>query len=192
MFNKIFLLSLFILITGCSTHNYKDDRYGQLNIEINEYSTEIATFAQWNENYAVTVKHASNVPNSVYQSDIYDLQFFKKKSVGNIPEWSYSNEKDIVSMIGYTEVNSDNKIIKKGKDLGTADFLIKNKYRMVDTTIIKGMSGGPVINNKNKLVGINIGYTHNPVFIKDKEIIVSVFLSYEAIQEEWLKFEKNI
>lgn len=189
MLKNIFIAILILNIFGCVS--IQDNQpYGQVSVK-KDKELIIGTFVQWNADYAVTAKHIPNVKNSVYISDNYDLQFFKKHS-DVYPIWKSPKNGENLKMLGYIKYKKFNPTIINGKDLGLAIAFSQHNYRIVDVTLVSGMSGGPVFNIDNKVVGINIGYTAEKVFIKEKEIIVSVYLPYDVINDEWLKFQSQL
>lgn len=188
MFNKICFLTIISFVSGCSVQEIqKNEDYGQLN---NHFERENASFVQWNEDYAVTVKHAKFIRNSTYKSKTYDVQFFKKKSI-LVPTWTNPVKHEELSMTGFVLYKNSTETVKYGKDFGRAIAFNQDNYRIVNTKIVKGMSGGPVFNKTKQVVGINVGYTLRKQLIENKKLDISVYVPYSIIKEEWNKFEQE-
>lgn len=182
LLNKIFIILSLYLISACSNNNY---------LILDNHGEKItASFIQWNNEYAVTVKHIPRLNNYVYISDIYDIQFFKNKSK-NTPKWNNLKENERIIMAGfyngnYTEIESE--------DIG---IYIKPKgyfipvYRAGNGEIKPGMSGGAVLNLNNEVVGMNVGFSKEEIYYKNKYTKISIFIPYKVINSEWKKFKGN-
>ncbi len=183
---KTALLIVVLFIFGCSSINVPKV-HGK-----NVSGKSISSYVKWNDNYAVTVKHAGNLKNSSYVSTNYDVQFIRIDLINNEKViWNNPKNNEKLIMFGYTR--NQGKVYRYGNDAGivTKHLEGKPKYRLVDTLIKKGMSGGPVFNEKNEVVGINIGYTAEKIDVKGKYAFYSLYLPYDIIQEEWIKSGLN-
>lgn len=151
----------------------------------------IFSYVQWNDEYAVTVKHTPELVSSVYKSDIVDVQFFKKKSA-DIPKWVEPERLGKLKMVGFVGVNPLKKKETIGNDAGMVIQWKTEKpyYRLMNNLISEGMSGGPVFNEKNEVVGINIGYVKQKYIVNGKEDFYSIYLPLNVIKEEWDKCKK--
>lgn len=177
---KIYLFILCVLISGCSSTSspyLTIDNHGEI---VN------ASFIQWNNDYAVTVKHIPQHPDYVYISGKYDIQFFQHKGIP--VKWANLKEKETIIFTGYS--NSEYVSIQS-KDMGVSIKPKGNKipvYRAGIATIMPGMSGGAVINSQDKVVGMNIGFTTEKVFFDNSYQKMSIFVPYHIIKSEWTNY----
>lgn len=183
---KLALLIVVLFFYGCSSINYPKV-HGQ-----NFQGNSLSSYVRWNDNYIVTVKHAGILDGSSYISEEYDLQFVKKHSVNEDNAiWAYPVNKEKLLMFGY--VKNRTKVYREGYDAGVVikNLSVDAKYRLIDRAIKKGMSGGPVFNSKNEVVGINIGYTSKKIDIDGNYSFYSIYLPYDVIEYEWIKSGLN-
>lgn len=186
----IALLTLTAILSGCSTID-RHEQYGPLTYVHQDKSVDIGSYVQWNEDYAVTAKHVRNVKNVAYVSADYDLVFFEHKSTAPL-KWAETKKNEPLTSKGFPFFPSREKekvIEAKSVDINlTMDDM--PDYYLLSAQLVSGMSGGPVFNQFNEVVGINIGYTKRLYNIDNKTQIYSVYLSYQGIQKEWNKFQK--
>ncbi len=184
-------LMMSVALVGCASKP-SDVEYGQIAVKEGMIGVTTSTFVQWNDEYAVTVKHGKKIPHSVYISEEFDVQFIKKASISKV-KWNSPKDKEILSMEGFTKHRQKTPDVMVGPDAGiTATYLSeKDGYRLVETTIQKGMSGGPVYNSNREVVGINIGFTAKQIKVVDKTAFYSVYLPYDIIKAEWEKFKST-
>lgn len=184
-----FLILLSIGLVGCSsTYTYKP--YGQFVSKDGMVDKSISNYVQWNNEYAVTVKHSEFRGLIEYNSQDYDVRFVKIKS-SEIPVWTNPNKGDLLSMTGFPRAHQKQPTVREGNDIGNIIIKEKKGYRAVKTLIVQGMSGGPVFNTKNEVVGINIGYSSEQVFIDGQQTELSIYLPYNIILAEWNKFQSK-
>lgn len=185
----IALLTLTAMLSACSTVD-RNEQYGPLTHVRQDKSVDIGSYVQWNEEYAVTAKHVLNVENVAYVSTDYDLVFFKHKSTAPL-KWAETKKNEPLTSKGFPFFPSREKekvIEAKSVDINlTMDDM--PDYYLLSAQLINGMSGGPVFNQFNEVVGINIGYTKRTYNIDNKTQIYSVYLSYQGIKKEWDKFQ---
>lgn len=183
----VFLILLSISLVGCSsTDTYKP--YGQFIYKDGMVNTSISSYVQWNNEYAVTVKHSEVRGIIEYDSKEYDVRFVKNKS-SKIPVWANPKKGDLLYMTGFPRAHQKQPTIREGNDIGNIVIKEQKGYRAVKTLIVKGMSGGPVFNTKDEVVGINIGYSSEQVFINGQQTELSIYLPYNIILAEWNKFQ---
>lgn len=154
----------------------------------------MASAVQWNDDYAVTIRHMPFIPNVKYScSTGCDLVFIKHKANGRYPSWRAPRAGESITAVGVSPYLVTT--TGKGKVYQTpfvnADEGSGERYAIHDAPLVKGMSGGPVITSDGSVVGINIGFystTLNDVStnagIKEAERI-SIFIPYSIIQREW-------
>lgn len=183
---KFAVLMLILMISNFSMakeygHITKKDSSGAM----------IFSYVQWNNEYAVTVKHTPKLVTSVYKSDVVDVQFFKIKSK-EVPVWVEPKRLESLKMVGFIGVNPLKKKETVGNDAGMMIQWKTEKpyYRLMNNLISEGMSGGPVFNTKNEVVGINIGYVKQKYAINGKEDFYSIYLPLNVIKDEWNKYQK--
>lgn len=150
---------------------------------------------QWNEEYAVTVKHIPYLNGSVYQGR-GDIQFFKH-SAPSAPIWREFRAGEQLTAVGF------NPLYFPVKGTGTAlPALVRLDakdggvlYGTHDGPTAKGMSGGPVFADDGDAVGINVAYlTQSDLRDLDRADLVnlprvSIFMPYNEINKEWRRFQ---
>lgn len=182
MIKSLSILLFSLLLTGCA----KDSEFGSLSNKGDNFS-----YIQWNEHYAVTVKHIKKLDSYVYLSGKYDIQFFEQTST-KIPNWTNPKALESLTMSGFY---NGQLLDLEGHDLG---INIKPKqfpvpvYRAVDVTLKPGMSGGPVTNDAGSVVGMNIGFSKEAYQKGDYTYNISVYIPYEIIQKEWENYQKML
>ncbi|MBD1588752.1 hypothetical protein HAQ06_19090 [Pseudomonas sp. C2L12B] len=58
---------------------------------------------QWNQDYAVTVKHLPYLPGAAYQGS-GDVQFFKHNANGNLPVWRQYTHGETLTAVGFNSL----------------------------------------------------------------------------------------
>lgn len=192
MFSKkiaLVMIAVLAICTGCASQ--KTDvgaPYGQMLVRDGLVGNATSSYVQWNKEYAVTVKHSDVKHQVAYNSEDYDVRFVKKRS-NTVPVWTDAQKGEILSMTGYPRPYQKEPTIRQGADVGTVNVYDKTTYRGVKTLIIRGMSGGPVLNANKEVVGINVAYSTVKVVIDGEQSDVSVYLPRDVIQAEWDKFK---
>lgn len=154
----------------------------------------MGTAVQWNEEYAVTVKHIPYVPGAVYQGQ-GDVQFFRHKANG-VPLWRGYTPGEAVTAVGY---NSLYMSVKGSGHALPAMVRLDTKegnvlYGTHDGPVAKGMSGGPVFAADGKVVGITVAFLSSSdlAALKRPDLAsqprVSIFLPYAEINREWGRY----
>jgi hypothetical protein len=155
----------------------------------------MGTAVQWNEEYAVTVKHIPYLPGAVYQGKA-DLQFFRRKAADGVPTWgSYRPGEQLVA-VGYNSLYM--RVTGTGQALPAMVRLDATEgnvmYGTHDGPLAKGMSGGPVFNTNGEVVGINVAFLTRGDLAELKRPDlrgrdrVSIFLPYAEINREWSRY----
>jgi hypothetical protein len=154
----------------------------------------MGTAVQWNEDYAVTVKHIPYVPGAVYQGQ-GDIQFFRHRANG-VPLWRGYTPGEAVTAVGY---NSLYMSVKGSGHALPAMVRLDTKegnvlYGTHDGPVAKGMSGGPVFAADGKVVGITVAFLSSSELaaLKRPDLAnqprVSIFLPYAEINREWGRY----
>lgn len=192
MFKKTVTLAFVLvlsIISGCSVNQRL---YGPMTAIHEDKSVDIGSYVQWNNDYAVTAKHVKYVPNVVYVSKDYDFVFFKHKSTATV-KWADTHVNEALVSKGFPFFPARQKELALNGNSVDINLTMDNlpHYYLIDTLLVPGMSGGPVFNANNEVVGINIGYTKKLYNINNKTLHYSVYLSHQGIQKEWEKFQKE-
>jgi len=190
MFKKIatfVFFCMFTLLAGCSGTPF----YGPMTAIHDDKTVDIGSYVQWNNEYAVTAKHVKYVPNIVYVSKDYDLVFFKHPSTATV-RWADTHVNENLVSKGFPFFPKRNKELSLAGQSVDINLTMDNlpHYYLIDALLVAGMSGGPVLNSRNEVVGINIGYTKKLYNINNKTQHYSVYLSHQGIQKEWIKFQE--
>ncbi|MEG1348762.1 MAG: hypothetical protein RSD49_11995 [Hafnia sp.] len=183
---KIIRLALvFSILAGCST--FPDDNY------VDKYpfgkllkQEQSASSIQWNSEYAVTAKHVTIVDTAYSCDSGCDLQFFKQKAQGPVPEWRDVTANEQIVASGWdTKLNT---AIREGQDLNHPIISDSDKavYFTNNALVVGGMSGGPVYGIDGKVLGMTVGVAS--LVHKGKKQKVSVYIPREVIQKQWDKF----
>lgn len=154
----------------------------------------MGTAVQWNEDYAVTVKHIPYLSGAVYQGRA-DVQFFKHKANG-APLWRAYQPGEAVTAVGY---NSLYMSVKGSGHTLPAMVRLDSKegnvlYGTHDGPVAKGMSCGPVFADDGKVVGITVAFltSSDLAALKRPDLAsqprVSIFLPYAEISREWGRY----
>ena len=148
---------------------------------------------QWNDEYAVSVKHGGIGKNPEYTSENYDLIFFKNKPNRFYDKAvtfrsPYVNEK--VKHVGFVNKTT---ISRFGNVLDQKGSLEKVEYSLTNASTMTGMSGGPIYSEDNKsIVGMSTHKTNNITIDGKIESNIALFIQANVIQDEWNKFiDKN-
>ncbi|MCY1285693.1 hypothetical protein D3C76_808490 [compost metagenome] len=153
----------------------------------------MASAVQWNEDYAVTVRHATLVPGKVHScSTGCDLVFIRHSCDCRIPRWRTPRAGERITAAGagpyLLGVQGTGRVY--AVPFINTDESGGERYAIHDAPLAKGMSGGPVIAGDGSVVGINIGIysmtlneIDNPGVKSAKRI--SIFIPYAVIQREW-------
>lgn len=201
-----FFLYLFLFISFNSVANNNDyfikiDKHSEIiknnqKYDVHDYGSAIP----WNNEYAVTAKHVSFVKNSVYVcSENCDIQFIKFKNSSPI-RWRNPVAHEKLTFLGNNKEQTSNQF--SGKDLDfilymngakVTNYPFKNhatntQLYVSDSPVSHGQSGGPVIGSDGKVVGMIIGETTVTDIKTNKKFSVSLYIPYQIIQKEWLKF----
>jgi hypothetical protein len=149
---------------------------------------------QWNEDYAVTVKHIPYIPGAVFQGQ-GDVQFFKHKA-DHVPMWrSYQPGEELTSVgfnSAYMSVKGSGHALPAMVRLDAKEGNVM--YGTHDGPVAKGMSGGPVFAADGKVVGITVALLTSGDLAKIKrpdlatQPRVSIFMPYNEINREWTRY----
>lgn len=196
-----YLLAACVLISGCNgvpTAFVKDPLYSQAFTVHSGGPLPLLLMGsaiQWNDDYAVTVKHVPYLPGAVYQGK-GDVQFFKHKADGQLPVWRQYTTGETVTAVGfsslYVPVKGTGHALGALVRLNATDGVF---YATHDGPTAKGMSGGPVFGSDGDVVGINVAYltASDLADIKRPDLAhrerVSIFMPYNEIAKEWRRFQ---
>lgn len=186
---KIGLVLFALFLTGCAT-TPNEKIYGQFKRSESISVKEVSSYVQWNNEYSVTVKHSKIVQKISYESKNFDLRFVRNPSL-KVPSWNDPVKGEKITMLGFPNYRKETPTIREGLEVGDVRTLEGEMFRGVKTKIVKGMSGGPVINDKNEIVGINIGYSQMTNPVTKEKYFISIYLPYEVIKDEWEKFQNS-
>jgi hypothetical protein len=158
----------------------------------------MGTAVQWNDEYAVTVKHLPFVSGSVFQGR-GDVQFFRHKAA-SAPRWRQYQPGETVTAVGFNSLYLP--MQGEGKTLTAMVRLSANDggvmYGTHTGSTAKGMSGGPVFAQDGSAVGISVAYLDQNRLQKLKRADlssqpqVSIFLPYAEINREWQRFSAQL
>lgn len=156
-----------------------------------------ASAIQWNEDYAVTAKHTPFLWNVAHKGR-GDLVFFPHKS-NNPPQWRQYIGGETLTSVGFSPLLMSVKSTGKAKKsrIQIMEFNDNVSYAVGDMALVKGMSGGPVFGEDNRVVGINIGFisesgyrnSPNPEIAGTDRL--SIFMPYDEILTDWNIFMKE-
>ncbi len=154
----------------------------------------MGTAVQWNEDYAVTVKHIPYLSGAVYQGQ-GDIQFFRHKANG-VPQWRAYHPGEAVTAVGfnslYMSVKGSGHALPAMVRLDTREGNVL--YGTHDGPTAKGMSGGPVFAADGKVVGITVAFltAGDLAVLKRPDLSsqsrVSIFMPYAEINREWTRY----
>ncbi|WP_300729096.1 serine protease [Pseudomonas sp.] len=201
----VFLMGVFTV--GCNGF-VKPDPFGSINdsyfIVRSGFPAPLvysASAVQWNEDYAVSVRHTPHIANIAYScSTDCDLVFIKHKAKDNYPLWRPPVLGESITAVGLSPFQMTT--TGKGKIyqtpfVNTAEHS-GDLYGIHDAPLVRGMSGGPVIGSDGKALGINTGFysvtLHDTIVqshLRGAER-VSVFIPYSIIAREWLLFQAQL
>ncbi|MBA1189613.1 trypsin-like peptidase domain-containing protein [Pseudomonas entomophila] len=150
---------------------------------------------QWNEDYAITVKHLPFVGGSEFQGR-GDVQFFRHKAKQALPLWRSYQPGESLTAVGfnafYLPMQGHGQALPALVRLDAKDGGVM--YATHDGPTVVGMSGGPVFAADGSVVGINVANLDKGALSKIKRPDlagrdqVSIFLPYAQIQREWQRF----
>jgi hypothetical protein len=197
---KLATLVLCAMLTGCNGMPqpfYSDPIYDQAFVVHSGGPVAflfMGSAIQWNEDYAVTVKHIPYLPGAVHQG-VGDVQFFRHK--GPAPTWRSYQPGEAVTAVGfsslYTPVKGEGHALSGMLRLARNDVL----YATHDGPTAKGMSGGPVFTQDGYVVGITVAFADQDELrtlgmnnLADQKR-VSLFLPYAEIRKEWARYQKE-
>lgn len=154
----------------------------------------MGTAIQWNEDYAVTVKHIPYLAGAVYQGRS-DVQFFRHKADG-VPLWRAYQPGEAVTAVGfnslYMSVKGSGHTLPAMVRLDAREGNVM--YGTHDGPTAKGMSGGPIFAADGKVVGITVAFlTSSDLAALNRPDLatqprVSIFLPYAEINREWNRY----
>ena len=198
------LLAACALISGCngmSTAFVKDPVNDQAFLVYSGGPLPMmlmGTAVQWNEDYAVTVKHLPYVSGSVFEGR-GDVQFFRHKAA-HVPKWRQYQPGETVTAIGfntfYTPTQGQGRTLPAMVRLDAKDGGVM--YGTHNGSTVKGMSGGPVFAEDGDAVGISVAYLDKDRLEQLKrtdlssQSQVSIFLPYAEINREWQRYAAQL
>ncbi|MNZ35500.1 hypothetical protein D3C78_528990 [compost metagenome] len=153
----------------------------------------MASAVQWNEEYAVTVRHIPLVSGKAHTcSTGCDLVFIRHRCDCKVPLWRAPRVGEKITAAGASPyllgVTGQGKVYPApfvNTDENSGDY-----YAIHDAPLVEGMSGGPVIGSDGQIVGINIGIYSTLLNNIDSPGAkgakrISVFVPFAIIQREW-------
>lgn len=194
MLKIISVLVFSIFLSGCQSLNtVKDSQKSYLVEDNNEISHAmldrgLATQFPYSNEYSLTVGHVHDFGNNInfvsrhpncdvailnktYKSDKTSPMFEDSKIGENVTLYGHAGGKNKETIVNGKVV--DYKIVSLG------EYSKECRVAVVDARVQKGMSGGPVYNEKGKIVGVIFAVNKN----KDKNL--SYFVPYESFSN-WL------
>lgn len=194
MLKIISVLVFSIFLSGCQSLNtVKDSQKSYLVEDNNEISHAmldrgLATQFPYSNEYSLTVGHVHDFGNNInfvsrhpncdvailnktYKSNKTSPMFEDSKIGENVTLYGHAGGKNKETIVNGKVV--DYKIVSLG------EYSKECRVAVVDARVQKGMSGGPVYNEKGKIVGVIFAVNKN----KDKNL--SYFVPYESFSN-WL------
>lgn len=154
----------------------------------------MASAVQWNDDYAVTVRHTPFITDVKHVcSTNCDLVFIHKKAKGRCPSWRPRRTGENITAVGtspYLVTTTGVGKVYETPFLDTAEES-GDHYAIHDAPLVVGMSGGPVIGSDGKVIGINTGFYSTSMNEKITQpglkgaLRVSIFIPYTIIKREW-------
>lgn len=155
---------------------------------------------QWNEDYVVTAKNVDFADGSVQKCiKNCEIQFIKRKATAPVPDWRSHVANERITFVG---IESEARFRAEfGMDLNVKTYTETNTgtlLNVADNRIVNGMSGGPAYGLDGKVIGILTGSTEAANLrnstnrnLSGRGEHLSVYLSYEDVQKEWVKFQQS-
>lgn len=146
---------------------------------------------QWNQEYAVTVRHIPLLAGVVHRcSSGCDMVFIRRPAEGPVPPWRDAVPGEPVSAVGFSPVlvNLRGNGVARGMRIRLDGDADPTAYAVHDGPIVQGMSGGPVYGRDGAVLGITVGMLFGtPPAIGDLRASqrLSLYLPYEVIRKEW-------
>jgi hypothetical protein len=196
------LLAACVLLSGCNgmpTAYLQDPVYNQAFVVHSGGPIPLmlmGSAVQWNDDYAVTVKHVPFLSGSVHEGK-GDVQFFRHKA-DHAPAWRQYTPGETLTAVGYNSlyvpIKGEGQALPAMVRLSATDNLL---YGTTNAPTGKGMSGGPVFAADGDAVGINVAYLTkgdlpalNRPDLADQPR-VSIFMPYNEIRREWTRFQNQ-
>lgn len=152
-------------------------------IIVNPNGGAVASFIQWNDDYAVTARHVIDVQNVVHVcSTGCDLQFFAHRAGNIYRPWRDQKEGEASVLMGINARGVT--VVTTGEILSGHEFIKgqPDRYSITTAPSIPGMSGGPVYGRDSSVIGMTIGNYKEAVGRR------TLFLPFEVIEREWKLF----
>lgn len=182
---KFFIFMIVIFISGCQTNLKNKHSYEVSNNQQNKILSQgIGTQFPYKQKYSLTAAHVVDKEKQILSKhDKCDVALIYKsyKASNDDPIFAESKINEKVVAYGFPhgnkkEVELSGKIIGY-KNVTNGDYTKGCAVAIMDFNVENGMSGGPVYNNKNQIVGI--------IFATDKYKRQSYMVPYESIKD-WL------
>lgn len=191
----IVVIAFFALIAGCSSMSptitsdntaksealYPFGKLGAIDGPL------VASYIQWNDEYAVTAHHVHNLEGVVHVcSTGCDLQFFRHKATSPVRSWRNRDNYEACTLMGISARGSV--VVSTGQILNETDRIDgqPDAYAVTTAPAIPGMSGGPVYGSDGEVLGMTIGTFMGPTGRK------TLFLPYAIIDREWKLVEGKL
>ena len=189
------ILALCILATGCSAGSelqYDKNAYKNSDLTFIGVPTVFGIGIQGttfpvSKHYSLTAKHVAKYSlNKVvaYNNNCDLALIYKENNKINYPVFSYAHKDENVVNYGYSfllDLPVSSKGTTENNTWLTNEYNKKCLVYKSTAGVRAGMSGGPVYNNENKVIGVNIAY--------DSKKNISYFIPVQQFYD-WLS--KNI
>lgn len=205
---KLKILALCLLLSGCSAGNrleYSKEALQKSDITFIGIPTVFGLGIQGttfpiSPHYSLTAIHVANKTLNKVQSyhPICDVALIKHDNTSRpIPKFNHSNIGDKVNTYGYSFIfampNKSEGVVKARLSLDESYNKKGCLLLASDSGVRIGMSGGPVYDDKNDVVGVISAYITNIKSYKDnkeRNVSYSVFVPVQSFQY-WLVEELN-